>query len=354
MHYDYIVVGQGLAGSLLSYFLIDKGKRVRVYDHPNKPKASRVAAGIFNPFTGRKLVKTWFADELFPYLLDFYRRLEQRLEIKLLHELPMYRPFLSIREQNEWGGRFFEPGYSSYIDSIVSQEDHLSEVENPLGGMMMKQCGYVDISKLIDSIGRLLYQLNSLKRESFSIEGLHIESNGVKYQEISASRIVFCDGPYLTNNKYFNWLPIRPVKGELLEINLEKPIDFIINRGVFVLPVDGAYCKVGATFDNHHLDWNETSKAKDQLVMKLEKLLKVPYKIVGQKAGIRPASADRRPFIGNHPEFEPLAVFNGLGTKGVSLAPYLIEQFFEFMENGIPLLPDVSISRYFSLYYSKI
>ena len=101
MQLDYIIVGQGLAGSLLCYQMIKRGRKVRVYDDLPQPKSSVVAAGIYNPFTGRKMVKTWMADQLFTYLGGFYRKLEEDLKVNLIHNLPMYRPFLSVKEQNE-------------------------------------------------------------------------------------------------------------------------------------------------------------------------------------------------------------------------------------------------------------
>lgn len=342
-----------MAGSLLSYFLIRNGRRVIVYDHTEQPKASNAAAGIFNPFTGRKLVKTWMADDLFPFLVDFYHKLEQDLEIKVMHKMPMYRPFLTLQEQNDWGAKIHDLAYSQYIDSIVGPEERISEVANPLGGMMLQQCGFVDIGALIEGVKRYLIQNNSLQQQPLSIKDLELEQDYVVYGQHRAARIVFCEGPWLEMNHYFNWLPLRPVKGEILEVELRDPLSFIVNRGIFILPVNGRISLVGATFDHQNLDWSITEAARDQLEVKLKKLLKIPYKIIGQRAGIRPASADRRPLIGIHPEFEPLAVFNGLGTKGVSLAPYLIYRFFEFIEKGEPLIPEVSISRYFSLYYSK-
>jgi len=354
MHVDYMVVGQGLAGSLLSYHLIEKGKKVLVFDSAKKPKASRVAAGIFNPFTGRKLVKTWMADELFSFLLDFYPRVEKKLGLSFFHSMPMYRPFLSNHEQNEWGAKIYEDSYAGYIDHINGPDQQLPEIVNPLGGMMMKQCGYVETNKLIDGISHLIKRKALLKNTEFEVSRLHLEKDQVEYCGDSANRVIFCEGPHLNENRFFNWLPMRPVKGELIEIALNEPLDYIANRGVFVLPMDGTHCKVGATFDNKNLDWKVTSEARTKLSAGLESLVRIPYNITNQLSGIRPATADRRPFIGIHPEFEPLAIFNGLGTKGVSLAPFLIHRFFELLENGKPLIPEVSISRYFSLYYNKI
>ncbi len=354
MRYDYLIVGQGLAGSLLSYYLIKRNHKVLVLDDPLQQQASAAAAGIFNPFTGRKLVKTWLADTLFPFLLNFYQELQDDLQIELIHRIPMYRPFTSIEEQNDWAVKLFDDRYNPYIESIVDQGSALSQVVNPLGGIMLKKCGYVDITSLIQGVKKFLNQNQALKTDHFNRAELQFDNNGVCYQGDKAQRIVFCDGPWMRENGLFDWLPLRPVKGELLEIETEKPLDLIINRGVFILPIKRKLCRVGATFDNRDMQWHTTESARNKLQQGVEKLLRMKFIITKQLAGIRPASLDRRPLIGIHPEYEPLAVFNGLGTKGVSLAPYLIESFYEFLEQGKPMIPDVAISRYFSLYYNKI
>jgi glycine/D-amino acid oxidase-like deaminating enzyme len=79
--------------------------------------------------------------------------------------------------------------------------------------------------------------------------------------------------------------------------------------------------------------------------------LKKPYQIIEQQAGIRPSTDDRRPFIGLHPEHSELAIFNGLGTKGVTFTLYFSEQFAKFLESGEELDPEVNIERVFSLYF---
>ena len=219
---------------------------------------------------------------------------------------------------------------------------------------MLKRCGYVDLTLLIEGIGQYLKHREVYREERFQFSELRVDPKKVNYQEFEARRIIFCDGPWLKNNRFFSWLPLNPVKGELLEVTLAEPLDFIVNRGVFILPIMEKICKVGATFDNRNPDWLVTDQAKEYLIQQVEKLLRIPFTINKQLAGVRPASLDRRPLIGQHPEYEPLAVFNGLGTKGVSLAPYLIQGFYEFLEQGKPLIPEVAISRYFSLYYSKI
>jgi glycine/D-amino acid oxidase-like deaminating enzyme len=354
MAWDYFIVGQGLAGSILAYKLVKHDRKVLVFDDPVCPKSSTVAAGIFNPFTGRKLVRTWLAEHLFPFLLEFYKNLETELSVRFLYDLPMYRPFLSVKEQNEWNARLFEDRYSQFIDRILNPQEALPQVVNPLGGMMLKRSGYVDTKALINSIFEFLKQKNAFRSEQFSYKELQISKDHVQYHGDTARKIIFCEGPSLTNNSFFNWLPLKPVKGEILEIELQEPLECIVNRGVFILPVTHRHCRVGSTFDNNDLSWKVTDKAKTQLLQKLDNLIRVPYRVIGHIAGVRPASLDRRPFIGLHPEYEPLGIFNGLGTKGVSLAPYFAKSFLEYLEEGKPLIKEVAISRYFSLYYNKI
>jgi glycine/D-amino acid oxidase-like deaminating enzyme len=48
--------------------------------------------------------------------------------------------------------------------------------------------------------------------------------------------------------------------------------------------------------------------------------------------------------IPKHPQ---VGVFNGLGTKGVSLAPYFAHQFAELLVNGSEIEEEVQIGRYF-------
>ena len=53
-----------------------------IIDNNPSVSSSKVAAGLYNPITGRKMVKTWLADELFPNLSKFYQDLEKKIDTK--------------------------------------------------------------------------------------------------------------------------------------------------------------------------------------------------------------------------------------------------------------------------------
>lgn len=350
MEVDYMIVGQGIAGTVLADHLINDGFSVLVFDDPAHSNSSRVAGGLYNPITGRKMVKTWLADDLFPYLIDYYKGLETRLAVDLLEDVPIYRPFVSIEELNEWMGKSSESAFQPFIREVYGGSKFGKHIRDEFGGLLLNQSGYLNTGRMIESFRAYLSGKNALREQSVDPEELELNSEGVAYGEYWARRVIFCDGPLISSNRYFSWLPLSPVKGELLYIKVGEEFEAIYNRGVFIIPIGDGICKVGATYDHINLNRKATEKARKQLIEKLDGLINIPYKVVDQVAGIRPATKDRRPFIGIHPEYAQLGVFGGLGTKGVSLAPYFAKQFVEHMTKSEELKMEANIQRFFSLY----
>lgn len=349
---DYLIVGQGLAGTLLSYHLLKRGKKIKVLDAEHQQTASRAAAGIFNPVTGRVMVKTWKADELFPYLGNCYDELEQLTNAHFLHKINIYRPFSSIREQNEWIPKGDNKEFASYVDYVAEKSVFGQYAHDKFGGIVLKQSGYVDLPLLLETYRNYLKQLGIFEKHNFSDDLLEIYSNHIQYNGYSARKIIFCDGPEGRKNTFFEWLPFRPVKGEVLYVKLAKQLPMIFNRGVFVLPLKEDIYKVGATYDHKELNYLPTAKAKDYLCRKLETLLHIDYEIIGQEAGVRPATKDRRPMVGLHPDHKPLGIFNGFGSKGVSLTPYFANHFAAFLEGEAALDEAIDINRFIDDYCS--
>ncbi len=344
---DFILIGQGLAGSLMAYELMRAGKKILVYDHPVKKQSSMVAAGLFNPITGRRFVKTWQADHLFPFLTDYYTKLEKELNSKFFYLLPLFRPFLSIEEKNEVIAKTNPEELGPFVDQIIHLPPENLPLLNSLGGIFLKNTGYLDIPYLLKSIRKSIQSKKAFREEVF--EHVHLETleNGIRYKEFTAEKIVFCEGIHAADNPFFKWLPFRPVKGEILMIDPEIQIDFIYNRQIFIFPIQKGLYKLGATYDWHYTHVNPTEEAKKYLEEKLNRNFKVKYNVVEHLAGIRPATRDHRPFAGLHPDFPALGIFNGLGSKGVSLAPYFVHQFVEYLLKGKELDKEVNIKRYY-------
>jgi glycine oxidase len=346
---DYIIVGQGLAGSCLAMQLLMAAKKIVVIDKTHANVATRIAAGLFNPITGKKFSKTWLADELFPYLLTFYREVEHLTQATFFHVMPLYRPFISVEEQNEWMGKSVEPGYKNFIEQTYTHPFLSEQVKNSLGGILVKQCGFVDTAKFLSSVKKYILQHAIYKEEEFDHQKLRVDEHGVEYEGIQSAKIIFCEGERARHTNFFSWLPIKPLKGETLSIKTPENVSVIFNRGVYVVP---NIWKVGATYEFHDLSAGITAKGQQELLAKLKELINFPFTVIHQEWGFRPTTPDRRPIIGAHPEYRHIAIFNGLGTKGVSLAPYFSKVMLNWLENDTPINKEVDIQRYKSYYYA--
>jgi len=74
--YDFILIGQGLAGTILAHTLIDRGYSVLVWDNQLQGSSSSVAAGIINPITGHRLNITENFQHYFGFAERFYTQLQ--------------------------------------------------------------------------------------------------------------------------------------------------------------------------------------------------------------------------------------------------------------------------------------
>lgn len=351
--YDYLIIGQGLAGTTLAWHLIGAGKRVLLVNDSTLPSSSLVAAGIFNPLTGRKLVKTWMADAIFPYAQQFYKGLEEILQTHFIHAVNIYRPYRSIEEQNDYLAFTAEPEISKYVSEQTGSQPAIQGLCAPHGGLEVKGSGWLDVTEYIKRSKEFFVKTNQYIESDFQPSELDINKIAIKWKGLHARRIIYCQGVLGRENPLFGWLPFNPAKGQILEVAFERySADKIVNQGVFILPQDhGDVYRVGATYSWHDLDWNTTREGRDYLESKLSPLVQGGYTIRNQRAGIRPAVKDRRPLVGMHPELPNVGIFNGLGSKGVTLAPFFANEFVQYLENGKELNPEVNIDRYFSLYY---
>ena len=348
---DYIIVGQGIAGSLLAYKLLKADKKILVLSDESLPTSSQVAGGIFNPITGKNLDKTWLADKIFPYLRDFYLSLEKEFNASFYHETNVYRPFANEQQQRHFLRLTDEYDLDNYIKILPENNTEYSSIINTLGGLLTASAGWVNVPKMIKYFRNYFISQEVYRVEKFAYQELKVSENKIIYKDIEAKNIIFCEGFYAAQNPFFSWIPFNPAKGETLLADVESyNISEIINQGFWIIPLGGGKCRFGSTYIWDKLDWETTENGRELISSKISKFLLPSYKITSQEAGIRPTTKDRRPFMGNHPLHSNVYIFNGLGTKGVSLAPYFAEEMLCFLEKNKVLLPESNIERFYSLY----
>ncbi len=352
----YIIVGQGLAGTILAQTLLKQGKSVVIIDEQRFSNASRIAAGLYNPVVFKRLVKSWMADELITVMDKFYTDAEQLLNTRFFFQKQIVKPFAEEQEKTLWIKKLEEP-IGKYMGKTILTNFLNNMVHNPLGAAEITKAGNLDTPLFLDAFRKYFRKKNYLIEEKFEYDKLIISGNSVSYKDLIADKIIFCEGYKTIDNPYFNWLPFKLTKGEIITVKIpalgkiEGGFEKVINKGIYILPLGNDIFKVGATYEWTDLTEKTTQKGKAELIDKLEKVLNVPFEIIDHQAGIRPTVNDRRPLIGLHPQYLPLAVFNGMGTKGVMLAPYFAKHFSDFLENKNPLNREVDIAR---VAYSKI
>ncbi len=345
---NYIIVGQGLAGTILAQTLLNQNKSILIIDDVSLSQASRIAAGLYNPVVFKRLVKSWMADELLPFMDGFYADAELLLNTKFYFKKRIVKPFAEEQERILWDKKVNED-VGKYLSKTI-HDDFLNDIiYNPLGVSEILFGGNLNTAVYLDSFRNYFKQNNFLLEEKFDYNQLIISDNKVVYKNIEADKIIFCEGYKTIDNPYFSWLPFKLTKGEIITIKINDAIineEFVLNKGVFILPLGNNTYKVGATYEWNDLTEQTTEKGKIDLIDKLNKVLKVKFEIINHEVGIRPTVIDRRPLIGLHPQHNSLAVFNGMGTKGVMLAPYFAKHFVDFMAGEIALNNEVDIARF--------
>ncbi len=338
VHKQIIIVGLGLAGSILSWHLLKRNIPFIVIDKPDRFTSSKVAAGIMNPTVFRYLTLSWKAPGVFDEAVRFYRNFELETSQNVLHDITIAR-ILSENEPVKWRSKLFLPGFDQFLE-IADAIPHLEKtIDAPYGFGLVKNVAWLDTNSFLNFIRLELNRLGALVEETFIYDTLKIQEQHILYKDIKADKIVFCEGHAVSDNPWFNRLPFRPVKGEVLTLHIpELNTNQLLNKDVFILPLGNDLYRVGSTYDWNFVNDKPTNEARTYLTDKLVRFLRVPFELVDHQSGIRPAIADRRPVTGRHPLFKPLHIFNGLGSKGAMLAPSLAQKFINQLVNE--LIPD--------------
>ena len=345
MKIDYIIVGLGLAGLAFSRELTKQNKTFIVFED-NSQNSSKVAGGMYNPIVLKRFNPVWDAKHQLEIALPFYNELEELLGGKYDYQVDVYRLFTSIEEQNNWFAASDKPLLSDYlIPKVIT--DNFNGIDAPFGYGKVTKTGRIDTLTLLNDYKKHLEKQQLIKYDKFDYDVINFGKDNIEYKDITATKVVFCEGFGIKKNPFFKNLPMEEAKGEMITIHApELDIDFVLKSSVFIMPLGNDLFKVGATFNWDDKTSIPTKRAKKELQDKLNKVISVPYKVINHVAGIRPTTNDRRPFVGIHNKHSKLVVLNGLGTRGVMIAPTIAKELYNHIEKGSELRKELDISRF--------
>jgi glycine oxidase len=341
---DYIIVGSGLAGIAFAEEAIENNKSFLVINNQSQ-NSSKIAGGLYNPVILKRFSFVWNAEQQLQLLTIFYSNIEKKLNLKLNYKLPLLRKFYSIEEQNNWFIASDKPNLAKFLstDLVTIKYNH---IPSPFGFGEVMHSGYVDTALLVNSYQDYLIKSNNYFEDTFDYNQLIINDDYVEYKNHKAKNIIFAEGFGMLLNPFFNDLPLDGTKGELLIIKApDLNFDVIIKSAIFVVPLGNNLFKVGATYNWEDKTNTPTEEAKQELLTEIKSLINCDFEVVEHRAGVRPTVKDRRPLIGTHPKHNRLHLLNGMGTRGVMLAPAMAKDLFNNIEHGIPLDLHIDIKR---------
>jgi glycine oxidase len=344
-----LIVGQGVAGTLLAFRLLQNNQSFKIIDAEQGQKSSAIASGLINPVVIKTFGLSWMAETLIPEAKLFYAYIENTIGAAFYHPIKIFRVFHSIDQQKLWNKRRTENNAEIFMSKATINVSN--PVKAPCGGGFINQAAWIDTTLFLEKTAAFFEKNNLIAREYVDYRQLIPFENGWKYKDEYYSRVVFCQGVDNHDNPWFSWLPLQPLKGQLLKISCPhfNP-EHAISKNIFILPLGNNQFKIGATFERTTESGN-TPEAIEWLTTMFSQITdNSDHEVEKSYYGFRPVVPDRKPILGEHPVHKNIFVFNGLGSKGYMMAPWLSAHFYDHIFYGKTLYTEVDARRFYHLY----
>jgi glycine/D-amino acid oxidase-like deaminating enzyme len=347
MTVDYLIIGQGICGTWLSYYLLKEKKTVVVIDSYNPASASQVASGLINPVTGRRVVTTWMADALLPFAQKEYTALGDLLKTSVISKkniivfpgAPDLQQAFTMRMQEQNG----------YIHPVEISKESLNTVFNfPFDVFEISPCYLVDMPTILNTWRQYLSEKNLLWDEVFNENEMSLQAGSIQYKNIHAKKIIYANGIQSFESKYWKALPFVLNKGQALTVEINDLNDAYVYKfgHLTISSLQKNKWWAGSSNELAFRDALPTDEFRNKTLKALQSVIKKEIKLIARQAGLRPATVERRPFVGTHPLYNQLAIINGMGSKGCSLAPWFAKQLILNLINNEPLDALADVSRF--------
>lgn len=298
------------------------------------------AEGVMNPILLKWYTTSWDHEVFLPHAYETYRQLEQLLDTRFFSETPISKVFPEERDKKLWIKK------SPSLPQLQPPEEEPENIKAPYGIGTVKGTSILDVRKFLMSSREYFERKGFLSDLKFSHADLQLSESGNNWMNVTFDFVIFCEGHRISENPYFDFLPITPVQGESIRLILKGNLKKVVwNKRIFLVPFENEEWMAGATY-SWELLTGPTEEALLDMTGKLNDLLRIKYEVTEQLWGLRPAVPDRRPIIGPHPQFKGLYVLNGMGSKGISLSPFFTDHLAEHLIDKKPLIPEIDIKRF--------
>lgn len=329
-----LIIGQGIAGSVLAWSLHREGKTVHVLDRGRNITASRIAAGLITPFTGRRLSKTADFDESQTVAKEFYRRVEKETGASLFNEEPAERYFLDDAERDF----FLKERFETHRSEIELIGDDNGEVK----GFRMLRAARLRVTTFLEATQSFFAAKGGFHTVDLDpVKDIEVNENGVEIrkQGLTGEELFFCQGYQPAENPWFPGIPDAPARGEILRLDIPgRTAREVVHRGFWLAPATeekedmstNEYL-LGATYDRENLDQNETQSGREELLRGLKEIINENYRVLGHYSAIRAGMRTLRPIVARHAKYPHVAIMNGMGSKASLMAPITAQRLLNLM-----------------------
>ena len=335
---DFLIIGQGLAGTCMAIELLRAKKSFIVIDD-GKENASSIANGIINPITGQRFVKSWNYDLFLPIAKELYQYWEKALEQDFFYEKPILKLLPTPLEANLYEVKVNKEGYEKLLNKAKKNT-------NPYLKTAYTGCiqggFYLDCLKFIRASRNYLLTGEHLLKKAFNFIQLESHENGFIYEHIHAKHLIFCQGYTGIENPFFPNLPFVPTKGQIMKVIMQSfTSEAIVQKNGILSPQQDGSFLMGATYEWNFEHDEPDESGKMELIEKLQQMVDDQYTVIQHTAAIRPTTKDRKPLLGRSEKHPNAYILNGLGTKGVLMAPYLAKEILQMVYNDVQ---DISLN----------
>lgn len=326
---DILIVGQGIAGTMLAFELHKNNKSFYVIDNINNDASSLLAAAILNPLVAKKWNISCDTEPLISSATSIYKEMEHFLKVKLVEKIPMFIYFSNDSELTAFESQI--KNHNPYLKCQSAMVQEFKSKYDKIG--ITYATTKLDNQLLLKSWKDFLKINNLVEFSVFQNKELIINNNSIQYKGIKAKNIVFCEGAMAAENCFFPSLPFIKNRGDILTLKIPNlSPDYIYHHSsIRLAPLYEDYFWCGSNyvwdFENLMPDLKWQKRVKETL----DCWLKIPYLITDHRVGQRPTTVAQQPLLIRNDRFKNAFLFNGLGTRGFTLAPSLSQKMYNII-----------------------
>lgn len=337
MQTEFLLVGQGLSGTWLSYFLEKEGRSFILIDEASPNTPSRQAGGLINPITGRNKVKTWLADELLHFTWEHYQEMGQLLGITGILRRDQIQFFAQEEARAQFRKRI--PYAQEHLEFPTHPSNWTSYFNHARDYGIIKPVYVAQLEKLIPAWRKRMMLQGKMIEEVFDPAALNLTTKKASYKNIQFERIIYCDGKTSLTHPRFSKLPFALSKGEALVLRIpDLPPTQVFKHKLTLIPMaEPGTWWAGASYQWSFENGEPTQEFLEATMDTLNQWLRIPFELVEHRSAIRAGTKERKPLVGLDPLDPRAGLLNGMGSKGCSLAPYFAKQLVNHILFGEPI-----------------